>query len=372
MKILLLCWRDTTHPQGGGSERYLERVGEYLASQGHEVIFRTAGHTDAPRRSFRDGVRYSRSGEKFSVYPKAWAAMTLGRLGIGTFAKVDVVVDTQNGIPFFGRFFSGKPTILLTHHCHREQWPVVGPVLARVGWFLESKVAPRAYKNAPYVTVSAPSAEELSNLGVEPERIHIIRNGLDLVPAHLPRLDRDGVHLITLSRLVPHKQIEHAMDVVAALDGVVLDVVGSGWWQEELVAYARELGVSDRVVFHGQVAEDHKHALLERATIHLMPSRKEGWGLAVTEAAQHSVPTIGYRSSGGLRDSIDDDHTGILVDSKAQLIAITKKLLLDAPLRAQLGSAAAQRASTYSWDTAGAQFEQLLLDLGKGSAWAEK
>ena len=53
MKILLLCWRDSTHPQGGGSERYLERVGEYLASQGHEVIYRTAKHTDAPRRSRR-------------------------------------------------------------------------------------------------------------------------------------------------------------------------------------------------------------------------------------------------------------------------------------------------------------------------------
>src|SRR5699024_146536 len=40
LKILLLCWRDTTHPQGGGSERYLERVGEFLADQGHEVVFR--------------------------------------------------------------------------------------------------------------------------------------------------------------------------------------------------------------------------------------------------------------------------------------------------------------------------------------------
>ena len=50
MKILLLCWRDSTHPQGGGSERYLERVGEYLAAQGHEVVYRTAKHTDAPRR----------------------------------------------------------------------------------------------------------------------------------------------------------------------------------------------------------------------------------------------------------------------------------------------------------------------------------
>ena len=57
MKILLLCWRDSTHPQGGGSERYLERVGEYLASQGHEVVFRTSKHMNAARREVRDGVR---------------------------------------------------------------------------------------------------------------------------------------------------------------------------------------------------------------------------------------------------------------------------------------------------------------------------
>ncbi|BAU97219.1 glycosyl transferase [Corynebacterium suranareeae] len=363
MKILLLCWRDTTHPQGGGSERYLERVGEFLAKQGHEVVFRTAGHTDAPRRSFRDGVRYSRSGGKFSVYPKAWVAMMLGSVGIGTFSKVDVVVDTQNGIPFFGKLFSGKPTILLTHHCHKEQWPVVGPVLAQVGWLIESRIAPRAYKKAPYVTVSEPSAQELIALGVNPQQIHIVRNGVDPVPPHIPRLDRDGQHVVTLSRLVPHKQIEHAMDVVAALDGVVLDVVGSGWWQEELVDYAQTLGVSDRVIFHGQVAEDHKHALLERATVHLMPSRKEGWGLAVTEAAQHSVPTIGYRNSGGLRDSIVDGETGLLVDSKAELISATKKLLFDAPLRTHLGTRAKERAENYSWDTAGTQFEELLLGL---------
>ncbi|ANE09474.1 glycosyltransferase family 4 protein [Corynebacterium glutamicum] len=363
MKILLLCWRDTTHPQGGGSERYLERVGEFLADQGHEVVFRTAGHTDAPRRFFRDGVRYSRSGGKFSVYPKAWVAMMLGRVGIGTFSKVDVVVDTQNGIPFFGKFFSGKPTVLLTHHCHKEQWPVVGRVLAKVGWLIESQIAPRAYKTAPYVTVSEPSAEELIALGVDPQRIHIVRNDVDPVPLHTPKLDRDGQHAVTLSRLVPHKQIEHAMDVVAALDGVVLDVVGSGWWQEELVDYARTLGVSDRVVFHGQVAEDHKHALLERATIHLMPSRKEGWGLAVTEAAQHGVPTIGYRSSGGLRDSVVDGETGMLVDSKAELISATKTLLIDASLRSKLGASAKQRAENYKWDTAGAQFEELLLGL---------
>ena len=77
MKILLLCWRDSTHPQGGGSERYLERVGEYLAAQGHEVVFRTVKHMNAARCDVREGVAYSRGGGKYGVYPRAWLALSL-------------------------------------------------------------------------------------------------------------------------------------------------------------------------------------------------------------------------------------------------------------------------------------------------------
>ena len=68
MKILLMCWRDSTHPQGGGSEAYLERVGEALAAAGHQVIYRTAKHTDAPRVTRRNGIRFERAGGKYSVY----------------------------------------------------------------------------------------------------------------------------------------------------------------------------------------------------------------------------------------------------------------------------------------------------------------
>ncbi|WBT08571.1 glycosyltransferase family 4 protein [Corynebacterium sp. SCR221107] len=370
MKVLLLCWRDSTHPQGGGSERYLERVGEHLARQGHEVIFRTAGHTDAPRRSMRDGVRYSRSGGKFSVYPKAALAMLAGRLGLGTLAGVDVVVDTQNGIPFFARWFARRPTVLLTHHCHREQWPVAGPVLARIGWFLESKVSPRAYRGAPYVTVSDPSRRELVALGVRERDITIIRNGVDPIPAFVPRLADDGrTHLVTLSRLVPHKQIEHAIDVACALDGVVLDIIGSGWWEDQLREYAARKGAGDRVIFHGQVAEDHKHALLAAASLHLMPSRKEGWGLAVIEAAQHAVPTVGYRASGGLNDSIVDGVTGVVVDSPAGLLAAVARLLADEHRRRAMGAAARERAAQFSWADTGTRFADLLESLvGKNQA----
>ena len=48
--VLLLCWRDTGHPQGGGSEAYLQRIGAQLAASGVAVTLRTARYPGAPRR----------------------------------------------------------------------------------------------------------------------------------------------------------------------------------------------------------------------------------------------------------------------------------------------------------------------------------
>lgn len=372
MKILVTCWRDSRHPQGGGSERYLERVAEYLAARGHEAIFATSRAPGQRHRERIGGVSLWRRGGKFTCYPAVLLAVAAGRLGIGPFAGVDAAVDTQNGIPFFVRC-TGIPTVLLTHHCHRSQWPVAGPLVARLGWFLESRVSPLVHRGCPYVTVSEPSRDELVRLGVDPGAITIVRNGIDPAPsaAELPALPPDGrAHLITLSRLVPHKQIEHAVDAVVALADrgfeVTLDIVGSGWWEGELRRYVDKRGAGALVTFHGHVDELLKHALLSRAAVHLMPSRKEGWGLAVIEAAQHGVPTIGYASSGGLRDSIVDGATGILAADEKGFIDAACSLVSDPGRARRLGESARAAARRYSWADTGAAFEELLGRLARG------
>ena len=108
-------------------------------------------------------------------------------------------------------------------------------------------------------------------------------------------------------------------------------------------------GVSDAVTFHGHVDDVTKHHVLQSSWVHVLPSRKEGWGLAVVEAAQHRVPTIGYRSSGGLSDSIVDGVTGVLVDSHAELVEGLERLLSDPVLRDQLGAKAHTRSGEFSW-----------------------
>jgi len=280
----------------------------------------------------------------------------LARVGLGPLraARPDVVIDTQNGLPFLARLAFGRRVAVLVHHCHRELWPVAGPVMGRVGWFVESRLAPRLHRRNQYVTVSLPSARDLVGLGIDANQIAVVRNGLDEAPAHTLGTPRsDAPRVAVLSRLVPHKQIEDALEAVAALrdriPGLHLDIVGGGWWRQPLVDHAEALGIADAVTFHGHVDDDTKHAVLQRAWVHVLPSRKEGWGLAVTEAAQHAVPTVGYRSSGGLIDSIVDGVTGLLVDDRAGLVDGLERLLTDPVLREQLGAKAQVRSGEFSW-----------------------
>lgn len=354
--VLLLCWRDTGHPQGGGSEAYLQRIGAQLAASGVEVTLRTARYAGAPRNEVVDGVRINRAGGPNSIYIWAGLAMVLARVGLGPLRKArpDVVIDTQNGLPFLARLAYGRRVAVLVHHCHRELWPVAGRFKGRFGWFVESRLSPWLHRRNQYVTVSLPSARDLTDLGVRAEHVAVVRNGLDEAPAETLALPRaDHPRIAVLSRLVPHKRIEDALAAVAELrprlPGLQLDIVGGGWWRDRLVERAQMLGVSDAVTFHGHVDDMAKHQVLQHSWVHVLPSRKEGWGLAVTEAAQHGVPTIGYRSSGGLTDSIVDGVTGLLVDDHREMVVELERLLTDPVLRDQLGGKAQIRSAEFSW-----------------------
>ena len=354
--VLLLCWRDTGHPQGGGSETYLQRVGAQLAASGIDVTLRTARYEGARRRDMVDGVHISRAGGRYTVYIWAGLAMVASRIGLGPLrrSRPDVVIDSQNGLPFLARLAYGRRVVLLVHHCHRDQWPVAGRFLSRFGWFVESWLSPRLHRDNQYVTVSLPSARDLTDLGVDANRVAVVRNGLDEAPPDTLTGERSATpRAVVLSRLVPHKQIEDALDAVAVLrprmPELHLDIIGGGWWEDRLVRRAEQLGIDDAVTFHGHVDDVTKHAVVQRCWVHLLPSAKEGWGLAVIEAAQHGVPTIGYRSSGGLTDSVVDGVTGVLVDSHDDFVDRFEELLTDHVLREELGAKAAARSREFSW-----------------------
>ena len=120
--VLILNWRDTTHPEGGGSEVYVERVAAGLAAQGRPVTLFCAAHPGAPATERVGGIRVVRRGGRLTVYLHAWWAHLTGRLG-----GHEVVVDVQNGMPFLSALWCRRPLVVLVHHVHREQWRVVMP-----------------------------------------------------------------------------------------------------------------------------------------------------------------------------------------------------------------------------------------------------
>ncbi len=365
--VLFLNWRDTRNPEGGGSERYVESVATRLASDGHAVTVFCAAHARSPRDETVDGVRYVRRGSKLGVYPQALWRLVTRQLG-----RVEVVVDVQNGVPFFSRLVTRKPVVVLVHHVHREQWRVVyGPVRARIGWWLESRVAPALYRRSQYVAVSEVTRRELVGVGVDRDRIAVVHNGTE--PALSSTVPRSELPLLcVLGRLVPHKRIEHALQAVRHLavtrPDLRLTVVGQGWWEERLRAAAVEMGVDHLVHFTGYLDQDAKHAVLARSWVLLTPSLKEGWGLSVVEAAAHGVPAVAYRSAGGVAESISHGETGVLVeDSIDDFVDAVGVLLSDAALRERMGAAARQRAQQFTWDTTAASFVIVLRTAAAGA-----
>ena len=363
--VVFLSWRDTRNPEGGGAERYLETMAAGLVAAGAQVTVFCAAYPGAPPDEVIDGVRFVRRGTKLSVYAQGIRALRRGDLG-----RPDVVVDVQNGLPFFTRPFSRQPVVVLVHHVHREQWPVVYPGLTgRVGWWIERRLAPWLYRREQYVAVSRATRDELRLLGVRGPRIAVVHNGTDPdVPVTQGKAPYPMIAVV--GRLVPHKQVEHAVDAALELrerwPELRLHVVGSGWWEARLHEYVAEKGAQDLVVFEGHVDEERKHEIYERAWVLALPSIKEGWGLVVGEAGLHRTPTVAYRTAGGTRESIADGRSGRLVDSQAGFTRTLGGLLEDPAERRRLGEGAVEMSHAFSWGHAQHSFALVVLAADRG------
>jgi len=360
MRIVFLSWRDTGHPDGGGSEEYIEQVAERLAARGHEVTIRCAAYDGAAAVELRRGVRFLRRGHRLTVYPRGlvWTLLGPGR-------RADAVVEVVNGIPFGAGLVRRRSTVPLVHHLHREQWRMIYPGWrGRVGWMIE-RLTIRAYRGLPFLTVSQATADDLASLDVG--RVHVVPNGAERRP--LQDVTPSPLTLCTLSRLVPHKRLEQAVDAVVALaprhPGLRLRIIGAGWWEDELRRYVESRGAGDLVELLGRLGADERDRELASSAAMLLPSVREGWGLAVIEAALQGTPTIAYRSAGGVSESVRDDETGLLVDSAAELEAAADRLLSDPALRERLSAACRDWALSFDWDEAAASIESLLEARGR-------
>jgi glycosyltransferase involved in cell wall biosynthesis len=365
----VLIWRDAAHPEGGGSETYVETIADELSTRDHRVTVFTALYPGAAREERRGPITFIRRGGRFTIYPWAGLLYVGGVFGIGPLSRrrlgrPNVIVDVGNGMPFLSKIYARIPVIALVFHVHREQWSVVmPPALARIGWWIESWLAPRVYRRCRYVTISQASRTDLIKLGVDGDRITVIYSGTPpMIGEPMPR----DLHpsLVVLCRLVPHKRVEAALSAVAALreefPSLTLTVAGQGWWEPKLRELTEELGVGDRVSFAGHVSEETKHALFSRSWLALTPSIKEGWGLTIVEAGACGTPTIAMAGAGGVTEAVVDGESGLLATDEEHLRTLVRDLLRDPERREAMGVSAAKHAQSFTWERSGERFAELV------------
>jgi glycosyltransferase involved in cell wall biosynthesis len=333
MRILFVAWRDLANPLAGGSEILVDRLAGGLVERGHDVALLCAG--PAERRAYRVVT----NGGKHSQYLMAPLAYLKG------FRDRDLVVDVANGMAFYTPAWRRGPSLCFVNHVHTDQWAQWFPKpVAVVGREMERRLMPLAYRNRLFVAVSPSTAEALHQLGVPPEQVRIVINGVE-PPAVIAPESPEPLFL-ALGRLVPHKRFDLLLrlwEQVRPVTGGRLVIAGDGPARRDLAAAAGE-----GVEILGKVDDETKERLLGEAWLLLHPAMHEGWGLVITEAASARTPTIGFRAP-GVRDSVVDGVTGALVDTEDQFLERWLALAADHAVRAELGAAAQRRAERFTW-----------------------
>ena len=157
---------------------------------------------------------------------------------------------------------------------------------------------------------------------------------------------------VAVGRLAPNKRLDLLLDHWARVEtetGGRLVIVGDGPERDRLAARIRTEPALRNVVLEGRVTEQRKAELLQKAWLLVHTADHEGWGLVIVEAALCGTPSLAYNVP-GVRDAIQNDVTGVLVDSDAAFTEQWAALARDPARLERLGANAAERASTFTWD----------------------
>jgi phosphatidylinositol alpha-1,6-mannosyltransferase len=213
----------------------------------------------------------------------------------------------------------------------------------------------------------------VGTFGVAADRIEVVHPGVDCQRFHpdndgRPIRDRHGLAdatvLLSVGRLQARKGHDVTLRALADLrhrwPALRYVIVGDGNEREALHGLAQQLGITDRVLFVGEVSDDDLAGYFAACDIFVLPNRVEagdfeGFGIVFLEAAASGRAVIGG-ASGGVVEAVADGRTGLLVDG-ANVAAVSgaiDRLLAASDLRQRLAVAGRTWAGRFSWDAAAA------------------
>lgn len=326
LRILIGC--DTFSPDINGAARFAERLAAGLTRRGEDVHVAAPSVTHSATGAFHEEIE----GEKITVHRLAawrmhmhewlrfvlpWTARAKARRLLDQ-VQPDVV-HIQSHI-VIGRALAYEAglrdiRVIATNHVMPENivdlWKmptIVRKLVVRWGWLDADKVL----RTAAAITTPTKRAAKFLESNTPRRGVLPVSCGIDAKNYSATLTPKTGQRMVFVGRMTQEKHVDVLLRALSRLsDDVVLDLVGQGDQRTKLEQLARDLGVFDRVVFHGKTSDETLRETLTNATVFVIASIAELQSIATMEAMASGLPIIAADAM-ALPHLVDEGKNGYL------------------------------------------------------------
>ncbi|MFF1539415.1 glycosyltransferase [Microbacterium sp. NPDC058269] len=309
LKIVIGC--DTFAPDINGAARFAERLAAGLVQRGHDV------HVVAPNQAYRRAQPHTEviEGEPMTLHrlPSVrwaphdwlrfvwpWRAKHYARKVIDQ-VQPDVVhiqshIVIGRGLAYVAHE-RGIPVIATNHVMaenildHTTMPKFIDDLVLKFAW----ADAKRTFDLTRAITTPTRRAADFLEKTVEVRGVIPVSCGIDRTQYTPVIAPREKNRIIFVGRLTAEKQVEVILKAMTKLDPALdttFDIVGGGDQRKQLEHLAAQLGLADRVTFHGRTSDEELRALLSRASLFVIASIAELQSIATMEAMASALPIV--------------------------------------------------------------------------------
>ena len=397
MKIGILSYR--SHPYSGGQGIYVKHLSKALSDRGHQVSVLSGPPYPELDESvelikihslglFETENRMSSFGINLLFSPldlyEWFTVMTGGFPEPYTFGKrvlkyikqnkndFDILLDNQSLSGSLLRIQEILPLAVTIHHPitkdhklemqNASNWK---EKLSSKRWHnflpMQKRVAPKLKK---IICVSKPSKEDvIEEFHVDPNRIEVILNGIDINTFNLSSFDKreENKIITTASADIPLKGLKYLVKalpkILRSFPKTTLNVIGKPPSNSEVSKLIEELKLSDVITFRSGISEKEIVDLYHSSELAVIPSLYEGFGFGAGEAMACGIPLISTHS-GGLEEVVGDAALKILPSSAEEIEKAVIKLFNNPEDMRKLSIKGRQRMEEiFDWKIAASSYE---------------
>jgi glycosyltransferase involved in cell wall biosynthesis len=344
-----------------GTSRYIEALLQELpkiAEEDEIIAFSGRVPTEWPDK-FPPSVHWNQA-----RFPTAWPPARIvweqtAGIGLGFRNGLDVMHCPLNIAPLF----PGAPTVVTVHDIAFERFPEHYP--SGQTRYLSTMTRLSTQRAARVIAVSnATRADLIAIYGIDSNRIDVIHNGIDTEFRSYREAELTGFRiendlpeqfLLFVGTLQPRKNLEGLLRAYALIadriEWPLVVIGGAGWLYSPIGRLVQRLGLSRRVRFQGYVEPSDLPRWYAAATLFVLPSHYEGFGLPVAEAMASGTPVI-TSSTSSLPEVAGD--AALLVDpsSPVEIARAMLELAEDCERRRELAARGIRRSRRFTWKQA--------------------